>query len=336
MPRLGVVGTLVWDTIYDRPGNWDDPVEEWGGIAYSLAGFDAALPNNWSLLPIVKVGQDMRDSADTFLKGLVHLDSLDGIRTVAEPNNRVELIYVDEARRHEKLSGGVPGWTLEELLPVVRACDALYVNFIAGWELDLQTASVLRNAIAGPTYMDLHSLMLGLDADGVRNLRPLRDWRSWLTCFDIVQLNEDELTMLAGGSNDPWVLAAKVIGSATRGILITRGDRGSTWVSTRDFAESPLECCGYGQFPGPLGPITMGRVPSEMRVRDGDPTGCGDVWGGTCFSHLLAGADLNSAMRAAGKAGSRNAGFRGASRLSAYLQSSSDISTGVLETGKTL
>ena len=89
MPRLGVVGTLVWDTIYDRPGNWDDTVEEWGGIAYSLAGFDAALPNYWSLLPIVKVGQDMRDSADTFLKGLVHLDSLDGIRTVAEPNNRV-------------------------------------------------------------------------------------------------------------------------------------------------------------------------------------------------------------------------------------------------------
>src|SRR2546421_1722279 len=38
--RLGVVGSMVWDTIYDR-----DPaqpaVEEWGGISYSLAALDA-------------------------------------------------------------------------------------------------------------------------------------------------------------------------------------------------------------------------------------------------------------------------------------------------------
>jgi hypothetical protein len=336
MPRLGVVGTLVWDTIYDRPGSRADPIEEWGGIAYSLASCDAALSDNWSLFPIVKVGQDMRDSANEFPKGLVHLDSLDDLRTVAEPNNRVELVYVDEARRQETLSGGVPGWTLEELLPVARSCDALYVNFLAGWELDLQTASVLRGAITGPTYVDLHSLMLDLGSDGTRNLRPLRDWRSWLTCFDIVQVNEDELTMLADGRNDPWVLAARVIGPATRGLLVTMGDRGSTWVSTRDFAESPLEYCGYVQPSGPRGPMAMGRVPSETRVRDGDPTGCGDVWGGTCFSHLLAGADLNASMRAAGRAGGRNAEFRGAARLSAYLQSPSGVSTGVLETGTIL
>ena len=42
MKQLGVVGTLVWDTIHDR-----DPaqhaVEEWGGIAYALEALDATL-----------------------------------------------------------------------------------------------------------------------------------------------------------------------------------------------------------------------------------------------------------------------------------------------------
>ena len=37
MPRLGVVGTLVWDTIHGPDGG--DPVEDWGGIAYSLAAW---------------------------------------------------------------------------------------------------------------------------------------------------------------------------------------------------------------------------------------------------------------------------------------------------------
>ena len=48
--RLGVIGTLVWDTIYGRDP-MSGPVEEWGGIAYSLAGLDAALPDDWEIVP---------------------------------------------------------------------------------------------------------------------------------------------------------------------------------------------------------------------------------------------------------------------------------------------
>lgn len=44
MRKVGVLGTLVWDEIYGRdPAS--APVEEWGGIAYALAGFDASLPD---------------------------------------------------------------------------------------------------------------------------------------------------------------------------------------------------------------------------------------------------------------------------------------------------
>ena len=98
MPRLGILGTLVWDTIRARDVGREEPVEEWGGIAYALAAADAALGEGWTLFPILKIGQDMREAADRFLADIERVDSLDGVRTVSEPNNRVELIYYDAAR----------------------------------------------------------------------------------------------------------------------------------------------------------------------------------------------------------------------------------------------
>jgi len=41
--RIGVIGTFVWDVIHGRDAR-SVPVEEWGGITYSLSGLDAALP----------------------------------------------------------------------------------------------------------------------------------------------------------------------------------------------------------------------------------------------------------------------------------------------------
>ncbi|WP_423924399.1 hypothetical protein [Candidatus Palauibacter sp.] len=328
MPRLGIVGTMVWDTIRARDIGREAPVREWGGIAYALAAADAALGEDWSLFPIIKIGQDMREAADVFLGSLERLDSLDGVRTVPEPNNRVELVYRDDARRCEKLTGGVPGWTAEEVLPLARSCDAVYVNFIAGWELDLPAAAALRPATAGSVYADLHSLMLGVGADGVRAPRPLADWRAWLSCFDIVQLNEDELMTLAAGWDDPWALAADVVGPVTRGLLVTLGERGSAWVATRSFREAPTAPRAPLHALEPAEALVSGKVEPESAVAGGDPTGCGDVWGATCFATMLGGEDLEDSMRAATRAARQNAGFRGATGLGEFLRSETGLLTG--------
>ncbi len=52
----------------------------------------------------------------------------------------------------------------------------------------------------------------------------------------------------------------------------------------------------------------------------GDPTGCGDVWGATCFIRLAAGATLEDAMAAANRAASRNVSHRGADGLYHHLR----------------
>src|SRR5256714_271582 len=69
--RLGVVGSMVWDTIYDREPA-QRAVEEWGGISYSLAACDATLPQGWEIVPLVKVGRDLAARAGEFLRSLQH------------------------------------------------------------------------------------------------------------------------------------------------------------------------------------------------------------------------------------------------------------------------
>jgi sugar/nucleoside kinase (ribokinase family) len=202
---LGVIGTLVWDRIHARDRR-AAPVEEWGGIAYALAAASAALPEGWRVLPIVKLGRDLSQEGRRFLRELPGFDDA-GVVIVPEPNNRVELRYESSARRCERLTGGVPGWTWPELAPLVALCDALYVNFISGFEMSLETARSLRRGYDGPIYADLHSLFLGVDPRGLRIPRSLEAWAAWLRCFDAVQMNEDEFDLL-GVTGDPWKLAA--------------------------------------------------------------------------------------------------------------------------------
>src|SRR2546426_4007988 len=89
--------------------------------------------------------------------------------------------------------------------------DALYVNFISGYEMDLATAQLLRRGFPRFLYADLHSLFLGKEPDGTRVPRPLPDAPAWFGCFDTVQLNSDEMEQLGP---DPLAVAA---GALARG-----------------------------------------------------------------------------------------------------------------------
>ena len=321
--RLGVLGTMVWDRIHARDGR-AAPVEEWGGLSYALAGAAAARPEGWTVVPILKLGADLEEAGFRFLRALPGFELGRGVRTVPEPNNRVELRYVDRERRTERLTGGVQPWRWEELWPIVEGLDALYINFISGFELDLETAQRLRAAYPGPIYADLHSIFLGIDAQGNRMPRPLSAWPEWLRCFDAVQMNEEELGILASAWGDPWRLAAGAVGDELRVMLVTLGARGSAYVASPAFRPEPLAWRRGGlALDRPLaapGAARSERIAVVSTPEEGDPTGCGDVWGATCFCRLLAGAELEDAMRAANAAAARNVLHRGSSGLHHHLQ----------------
>lgn len=320
--RVGLLGTMVWDTIYSRDIR-TSAIEEWGGASYALAAFAAAAPADWELVPIVRVGSDLSERALAFLASIERFD-LSRVRVVPEPNNRVELRYVDETRRTERLSGGVSAWPWPILEPLVSDLDALYVNFISGFEMELETAQRLRMRLPGPIYCDLHSLFLGVGAGGLRTLRPLEHWREWLACFDIVQLNEDELGALADHWGDPWAFAAQTVGDMPRALLVTLGERGAAYVVSPAFRPDPLAwrepAVGLNRPLAVTGAVRSGKIEQRDPVTDGDPTGSGDVWGATCFTHLLRGESLEAAMIAGNEAAARNTAHRGATGLYDHLQ----------------
>lgn len=314
--RLGLVGTFVWDTIYGRDVR-TRPIEEWGGVTYSLSGFDAALPDDWHVVPLIKVGSDLAPQAREFLGTLRRLAPDAALVEVPNPNNRVEIRYVSDARRTERLTGGVPPWTWAGLQPLLHDLDALYINLLAGWEVDLETAQLIRQHFHGPIYCDLHSLVLAVQHDGLRTPRPLPNVREWCACFDIVQVNEEELALMAP---DQMALAATAIDAGARCLVVTLGARGAVYFAAPDF-----ERLADLHRPRPLGtapgPIRTALIPTPMSApAGGDPTGCGDVWGATYFSRLLAGDKLGDAIVTAHRAAGRNLEHRGATGLAGHLR----------------
>lgn len=269
-----MLGTLVWDTI--RHSGARSPVEAWGGIAYALAALDAVLPPGWTMVPLVKVGSDLYGEAAAWLGSLSRVGDPSFVRPVTEANNRVELVYSTPADRTEFLTGGVPGWTAAELDEVLPTLDALYVNFIAGWELDLEAAHRVRRGFGGPTYADLHSLFMDIDAEGRRRPRPLATAEEWVRCFETVQMNRDEFALFVGDAGEPWAAVLWALAGRAGTIVVTHGAAGVE-LMTSTTATGPPE---RHRLPVPNGPAP------------GDPTGCGDIWGATFFAHMLGGDDL--------------------------------------------
>jgi len=300
MKRLGVLGTLVRDTIIHptAPG----PVRAWGGIGYALAAFEAALPDGWNTVPIVKIGADLYARATSFIGSFTRVGDARFLRMVPEPNNRVELVYANDADRLEVLSGGVPAWAVREVREFLPDLDALYVNFISGMELTLPGAKRIRDGFAGPSHADLHSLFLGVESDGRRVPRYLRSSEEWAGCFDTVQMNEDEFAMFSRDAADPARAAAPAFEGRVRMIAVTRGSEGVRVIA-----------------PGRDGDPSVGEVPTSSDPASGDPTGCGDVWGAAFLSGVLAGADRDTAITYAHALAGCKLRCRGAHETRRYL-----------------
>jgi hypothetical protein len=311
--RVGVIGSFVWDIIHGRDPR-REPVEEWGGITYALSAFDAALPDEWQIVPLAKVGTDLLPQARRFVSGLRRVAPDAMPIEVAAPNNRVRIEYSTDELRSEILQGGVPPWTWAGLRPLLRDLDALYINLISGFELDLETLQLIRRHFQGPIYLDLHSLLLGIQPDGTRVPRTIADPFAWFACADLLQVNEQEMSLMAP---DPMALAATAMHAGVQSLVVTLGKRGVVYVLAPGFDR--LEDRRRADDLR-TGAVRTALVPAEQVDTPGDPTGCGDVFGATYFSRLLMGDTFAESLRAAIRAASRNVVFRGAGGLAAFLR----------------
>lgn len=299
--ELGVVGTVVEDTI-DRPG--EETVRDMGGAYYAVLTLSALLPDDAVAVPIVAVGEDTIERVRADWSGLPRV-SLEGVHPVPAVNNKVHIEYDAKGGREETLTGGVPALEWEHLEPWIDRLDAWCWNFVAGNEADLGTFGRVKRDRGGPLHLDVHSLCLGPPRAGrPREPRRPADWEAWIEGATWVQLNETEAGLLWGNHPGPLPrdreaeLARRVHGLGAEGVVITRGERGASWLP-REGAR--LDVAAHG--------------PAR------DPTGCGDVLGAAWVA-LRAGHGLDgeAALRGAVRAGSAAARVRGTAGLAAALE----------------
>jgi sugar/nucleoside kinase (ribokinase family) len=116
-------------------------------------------------------------------------------------------------------------------------------------------------------------------------------------------------------------LAATAFDAGVRNLLVTLGRRGVVY-----FAEAGFDRLDDLRAPrrpaSATGPLRTALVPASVARVDGpgDPTGCGDVWGASYFSRLVAGDIMSQALRAACDAAARNVEHRGATGLAHHLR----------------
>ena len=101
--------------------------------------------------------------------------------------------------------------------------------------------------------------------------------------------------------------------------VVTLADKGAVYFAAPDFGRiTDLDRSVRGSDVS--APIRTELIPGVKVITPVDPTGCGDVWGATYFSRLLAGDMLGDAIRAAHRAAARNVEHRGASGLADHLR----------------
>ena len=114
-------------------------------------------------------------------------------------------------------------------------------------------------------------------------------------------------------------LAAIAFANGVNSLTITLGSRGVVYFAAPGFDR--ISDLRRASLSAASGAIRTARVPAKLpRHGPGDPTGCGDVWGATYFSRLLAGDKLDAAMDRALDAAALNVDHRGATGLADYLR----------------
>ncbi|MGH9201089.1 MAG: PfkB family carbohydrate kinase, partial [Vicinamibacterales bacterium] len=169
----------------------------------------------------------------------------------------------------------------------------------------------------GPIFCDLHSLLLAIQPDGLRVPRSLPNAGAWMRCFDFVQCNEAEMALMA---EDSMALAAIAMNAGVRSLIVTLSARGAVYFVAPEF-ERLSEARPPSRIDAPLGTVRTALVSAtDSRVKEGDPTGCGDVFGATYFSRLLCGDMFADALQLALRAAARNFAHRGATHLAFHLR----------------
>ena len=297
--KIGLIGSFVLDRIEPFNG---DKIEGFGGLYYSLIVESFLLNNTTEIYPFSKVGEDFFQRLINILSKYKNINK-SGIIKTAQPNNRVYLKYYSENERNEYSINVLPSLRFDEINFPVNL-DFLYINFISGRELRLKTLKKIRKSLTCPIHIDFHYLALGFRKNGLRYARPFPNWREWLKCGDIIQMNEQESQILIGKENnyDYFRFAEEILSNGSKIFLLTLGDKGSVL-----FYNNNSE-------------IKMVNIPPFSYGDAKEVTGCGDAYAAGFISEFIFTNDPEKSAIFASKVAGYKVSLLGSDKLVSFAK----------------
>lgn len=290
--------------------------KQFGGILYSLVSLAVISGENATVFPVMNLGEDEYDNITGFLKTIGNID-LSYVKKTPHKTRVVNLFYKDKESvlnvstkktydREENSTEPTLPVDYEQIKELLPELDGILINLVSGVDLNLETLLKIRSNFKGYIHMDLHNLVMQTFPDGTRKQVPVKEWQSWVSAPDTLQMNESELNILTGDNVTEYDTAGKILASGNvRSLVVTRGRSG---VSLFSMHKKPGSANAY------LDKSDVPRIDSPEFV---DSTGCGDVFASSYFyqnAELNLG-DMKTALTFANKMASLNASLHGVEDL---------------------
>ena len=195
--------------------------KQFGGILYSLVSLAAISKGKATVYPVMNLGEDEYDNVTQFLNTIGNID-LTYINKTSHRTRVVNLFYKDKDSilnvstkktydREENSTEPTMPVEYEQVKSLLPQLNGILVNLVSGVDIELESFKKIRNNFSGYIHMDLHNLVMQTFPDGTRKQMPVKDWQSWVSLPDTLQMNESELNVLTGENVTEYVTAKKIL-----------------------------------------------------------------------------------------------------------------------------
>lgn len=287
-----------------------------GGILYSLVSLAVISKGRAAVYPVMNLGEDEYDNVTGFLKTIGNID-LSYIKKTPHKTRVVNLFYKDKDSvlnvstkktydREENSTEPTLPVEYEQIKNLLPELDGILINLVSGVDVTLSSLQEIRKNFTGYIHMDLHNLVMQTFPDGTRKQMPVKDWGSWVSQPDTLQMNESELNILTGDNVTEYETAMKILTAGNvRSLVVTRGRSGVSLFSMHKRS---------GPVGADLDKSDVPRIDSPQFI---DSTGCGDVFASSYFyqNAVQKLSNMNSSLAFANKMASLNASLRGVEDL---------------------
>lgn len=254
--RIAVVGHPCIDLIHHK----EQVMQSYGGIIYSLIGLLIVANQNDEIYPIFQIPEEKLEDYFKLVDSHSQL-KLNLIEVSNSPMNIVHLFFEGEQLNFECYQSTAAKISVQNLIGKVPPNTNFLINMISGFELDIEDLKFIRENFSGKIYFDFHTLTRGMNEEGKRVYRPLKNWRDWVKLCDVIQMNETERENLTEENFSEFEFAAEALNGGTKVVNITKGSKGATT---------------YFKENGEIKNITI--EPSKNLIFKSN-VGCGDLFG---------------------------------------------------------